>query len=86
MRLRPHALRLLGVGVLLALDALFARLCVEIDAAGALLSPGGAVSVEAWFAAGGFLLARLAFVAALAGAAGLFAAALVERAFRGAGS
>ena len=77
MRLARHLGRGLGCGILLALDALFARLCVELDAAGALLSPGGAVPVEAFAAAAAFLLVRVALVAALAATAGLLAADLV---------
>jgi hypothetical protein len=79
MRLWPHVVRALLAMIFFALDALFVRLAVEVNAAGALLSPGGAVSLEALVVASLFALTRLAFVTTLALTAGLLAAALVDR-------
>ena len=72
MTLRPHVVRLLLIGILFAFDRLFARLCVEVDAAGALLSPGGPVPLAALGAAALFLLTRLSFIVLTAATGGLF--------------
>ena len=79
IRLWPHVVRALLAVIFFALDALFVRLAVEVNVAGALLSPGGAVSLEALLVASLFVLTRLAFVTALTITAGLLAAALVDR-------
>lgn len=67
---------LVVLAMLLGLDRAFASLAVETNAAGALLSPGGAVRLEAFAVAAAFLLTRLtfalsfcAFAAVLAGSA-----------------
>ena len=52
---------LVSVFVLFGLDRLFATIAIETNAAGALLSPGGAVSLEAFVVAAAFALTRLAF-------------------------
>ncbi len=53
---------------LLALDRLLATLAIETNAAGALLSPGGGVALEAFAIALAFLGVRLAFVVVFCGA------------------
>ena len=59
--MRRSLLGLVSVLVLHGLDRLLATAAIEINAAGALLSPSGAVSLEAFAVAAAFLLTRLAF-------------------------
>ena len=63
-----HVLLRFGACLVLLLgDRLFAELAVATNAAGALLSPSGAVPLTSFAIALGFLGCRLGFVLALAG-------------------
>ena len=64
-----HVLLRFGACLMLLLgDRFFAWLALETNAAGALLSPGGAVDGSAFFVAFGFLGCRLLFVLVFCGA------------------
>ncbi|MCB9595493.1 MAG: hypothetical protein H6719_22420 [Sandaracinaceae bacterium] len=68
MKLKHVALRFAACLVLLLGDRLFAVLALETNAAGALLSPSGAVDGSAFAIALGFLGCRLLFVLVFCGA------------------
>ncbi|MCA9605239.1 MAG: hypothetical protein KC619_06580 [Myxococcales bacterium] len=72
--------------VLLAGDRLFALLAIETNAAGALLSPGGGVSIGAFAIALGFLACRLGFVLVFCAAVAWTAAEAVRHAVSSGGT
>lgn len=80
--MRPTLKRLAAVAILFGLDRGFATIAVEINAAGALLSPGGAVSLEAFAVALAFLFTRLAFAVVFCVTAATAASEMVRWAWR----
>jgi hypothetical protein len=75
--LRHLALRALGCALVFGLDRALAWLAVEGDAAGALLSPGGAVPLTAFAIAGAFFAIRLTLSIAVCVTVALAASQLV---------
>lgn len=83
VRLRTGLIRA-GLCVLLYFaDQVFASLAVETHAAGTLLSPSGAVPLQALVVAGLFLGCRLLLALVFCGAAAFTASDLVRVLFRG---
>ena len=76
------------VALLFGLDSALASVAVEMNAAGALLSPGGAVRFEAFAVAAAFLLTRLGFASVFCVGAAVLAWSAVRWAWpaRAAGS
>lgn len=86
MKTRSLLLRFGACLALLAGDRLFALLAIETNAAGALLSPGGGVSVGAFAIALGFLGCRLLFVLVFCAAVAWTAADAVRHALNSRGT
>lgn len=74
MKWRRHAVRFALVGLLLIADTALGHHAVNVNAAGVLLSPGGAVTMDALLTALGFLGARVGWVVLLTSSAALVAA------------
>lgn len=79
MRWRRHALRLTLVVLLLAADTALGQHAVNVNAAGVLLSPGGAVPLDALLTALAFLGARVGWIVLLSSGAALLAADAAKR-------
>lgn len=68
--------------LVLGFGELCARVAVDRNAAGALLSPGGSVDPSAWLVAGMYVCARLGGAAMACCTFGLAAAAITSRVIR----
>ncbi|MFK7988110.1 MAG: hypothetical protein AB8I08_18970 [Sandaracinaceae bacterium] len=82
MRWRRHAARFGLFALLVLFDTLLGQHAVQVNAAGALLSPGGAMPADALLTALGFLTARAGWIVFLTMGAALLAGDAARRVMR----